>query len=144
MEDYKVDLNHVVTLELKKYNIAVIAGDGIGKEVIAGRHLSVRCGCVVVCHALRATINRGGGFGRGIPDSGAIISVLRSRDGVLLSLLSRLCDLLLQKLWSIVKVRRFFERWPRFRIVTGDHLSARLPDYLVQLLNGAHRVNGRG
>jgi hypothetical protein len=61
----------------------------------------------------------------------------------LLSLLSRLCDLL-AKLWSIVKVWRFFERWPRFRIVTGDHLSARLPDDLVQLLNGAHRVNGRG
>ena len=54
-----------------------------------------------------------------------------------------LCKILLQKLRSIVKVQRFFERRPCFRIVTGDHLNARLPGYLVQLLNGAHLVNGR-
>jgi len=75
----------------KKYNIAVIAGDGIGKEVIAGRHLSVRSGCVVVCHALRDTINRGGGFGHGIPDRCDNLSAT-FEDGVLLSV-PRLCDL---------------------------------------------------
>jgi hypothetical protein len=164
----------------------VIAGHGIRKEVIAGRHSSARSGCVLVCQALRTaarhhqpregralqTVQSGdavglldarqiegsqrgldpthglheeldGGFGHGISDRCNNLRATFDGRGAAISVTAPMRSLL-QKLWSIVKVQRFFERRPRLRIVTGDYLSARLPDYLVQLPNGAHRVNGRG